>query len=109
VSAVLDATTFKENLSFAGTNAVLLDVRTPEEVAAGIIPGAVNIDFTAPDFAEKIAGLDKDKTYYVYCKVGGRSAKAIDKMKGTGFKSLYNLEGGYDAWVQKGFETQMPE
>ncbi len=71
--------TFKDKVASAGANAVLLDVRTPEEVAEGIIPGAVNIDFRAPDFAEKIAELDKDKTYFVYCKVGGRSAKAITR------------------------------
>lgn len=79
---------------------MLLDVRTPSEVAEGMIPGAMVIDFTAPDFTDKISNLDKEKTYLVYCKAGGRSSRAIEQMKGVGFKKLYNLEGGYDAWVQ---------
>jgi len=95
----LDIKKFNEMLS-SDQHAVLLDVRTPKEVADGMIPGAIAIDFTAPDFADKISGLDKDKTYFVYCKAGGRSSRAIDQMKGVGFRKLYNLEGGYDAWLE---------
>ena len=95
----LNVEQFNEMLS-ADRDVVLLDVRTPGEVADGMIPGAVVIDFTAPDFADKISTLNKDKTYLVYCKVGGRSSRAIEQMKGVGFSKLYNLEGGYDAWVE---------
>ena len=95
----LNVQQFNEMLS-ADRDVVLLDVRTPGEVADGMIPGAVVIDFTAPDFADKISTLDREKTYLVYCKVGGRSSRAIEQMKGVGFKKLYNLEGGYDAWVE---------
>jgi phage shock protein E len=98
-TTLLDVKKFNEMLS-SDKNAVLLDVRTPKEVAEGMIPGAIVIDFTAPDFAEKISGLDKDKTYFVYCKAGGRSSRAIDQMKAAGFGKLYNLEGGYDAWLE---------
>lgn len=107
-SSALNAKMFKEKLS-SEANAVLLDVRTPGEVAEGIIPGAVIIDFNAPDFTAKISALDKEKTYFVYCKVGGRSGKTIDQMKETGFKKLYHLEGGYTAWVENGFETVKPK
>ena len=108
LSEVLDAKAFKEKLS-EDQNAVLLDVRTPAEVAEGIIPGAVVIDFTAPDFAGKISALDKDKDYFVYCKGGGRSAKTASLMETSGFKKIYNLQGGYDGWVENGFETAKPE
>jgi len=108
VSEVLDAKAFKDKMS-EDQNSILLDVRTPAEVAEGIIPGAIVIDFSAPDFADKIAALDKNKDYYVYCKAGGRSAKASTLMESTGFKKVYNLRGGYDGWVQSGFETTMPE
>jgi rhodanese-related sulfurtransferase len=108
VNAVLDAIAFKERIS-SDRNAVVLDVRTPGEVAEGIIPGAVVIDFNAPDFEEKIANLDKDKDYYVYCKAGGRSTKAATHMESIGISKIYNLKGGYDAWVQSGFETVEPE
>lgn len=100
----LDVEKFDEMLS-SEKDAVLLDVRTPTEVADGAIPGAVNIDFTAPDFMEKITALDKEKTYFVYCKAGGRSARAIEQMKGSGFTKLYNLKGGYDAWIENAHKS----
>jgi rhodanese-related sulfurtransferase len=108
VNAMLDPAAFKEQLS-TDDNAIVLDVRTPAEVAEGTIPGAIVIDFTAPDFADKIGGLEKDKDYYVYCKGGGRSSKAATQMESLGFSKIYNLKGGYDAWVENGFETALPE
>jgi rhodanese-related sulfurtransferase len=84
------------------TNAVVLDVRTPKEFAAGRIPGAVNIDWNAADFGKKVAALDKSKTYLVHCAVGGRSAKASDKMTALQFTNVYNLEGGMKAWEKAG-------
>ncbi|HEY5917132.1 MAG TPA: rhodanese-like domain-containing protein [Chryseolinea sp.] len=100
----LDAQGFKEGMA-ATPDAVVLDVRTPGEVVEGAIPGAVNIDYNAPDFGEKISALDKTKPYYVYCMGGGRGSKALDKMKAEGFTNVYNLEGGFKAWVKNGFET----
>ena len=55
-----------------------------------------------PDFAQKIANLDKTKVYLVHCAAGGRSAKACDKMGQLNFKNLYNLEGGFKAWEKAG-------
>ena len=103
----LEAKGFKESLE-ATPDAVILDVRTPGEVEAGAIPGAVNIDFNAPDFGEKISALDKTKPYYVYCMGGGRGSKATDKMKAEGFTNVHNLEGGFKAWVSNGFESTKP-
>lgn len=103
----LDPKGFKEGLD-ATPDAVLLDVRTPGEVEDGAIPGAVNIDFNAPDFGEKISALDKTKPYYVYCMGGGRSSKTVDKMKAEGFANVYNLEGGFKAWRSNGFDTTKP-
>ena len=103
----LDAKGFKESMA-ATPDAVLLDVRTPGEVEEGAIPGAVNIDYNAPDFSEKISGLDKTKPYYVYCMGGGRGSKALDKMKADGFTNVHNLDGGFKAWVKNGFETTKP-
>jgi rhodanese-related sulfurtransferase len=84
------------------TNTVVLDVRTPKEFATGHIPGAVNIDWNAADFGKKVAALDKSKTYLVQCAIGGRSAKAADKMAALQFSSVYNLEGGIKAWEKAG-------
>jgi rhodanese-related sulfurtransferase len=81
---------------------IVLDVRTQKEFQAGHIPGAVHIDVNAPDFSEKIAGLEKNKTYLVHCAAGVRSAKACDKMSHLAFPKLYNLEGGLKAWESAG-------
>ena len=81
---------------------VVLDVRTKEEYEAGHLPGAILIDFTEPDFAEKVAKLDKDKTYLVHCASGGRSARACKKMESLEFTKLYNLQGGMNAWEKAG-------
>src|SRR5947207_6066969 len=70
---------------------VVLDVRTQKEFQAGHIPGAVNLDVNAPDFPEKIATLDKSRTYLVHCAAGRRSATACEKMSKLDFPKLYNL------------------
>lgn len=80
------------------TDMVLLDVRTPEETAAGKIKGAIEIDYFGDNFSYEIDKLNKDKHYLVYCKSGGRSAKSIALMKEKGFEKCTNLKGGYTAW-----------
>lgn len=101
VNEKLDVATFQSKLKEL-PNAIVVDVRTPEEFAEGYIPGAQNINFNAPDFEQKISALDRNKTYFVYCKAGTRSAKAVSKMSELGFTSLYSLDGGYMAWKEKG-------
>ena len=86
----------------AEKNAVVLDVRSEKEFKDGHIPGAVNLDVNAPDFAKKVAALDKDKTYLVHCAGGRRSLKACGVMKETEFKKLVNLEDGFTSWTKAG-------
>ena len=81
---------------------VILDVRTAKEFEAGHIAGAVNLDVTAPDFEQKAAALDKSKTYLVHCASGVRSERACKKMTQLDFPRLYNLPGGFKAWVAAG-------
>ncbi len=84
---------------------VVLDVRTPEEHAAGHIEGSVNINIAEDSFSEEAAKLDHDKTYIVHCAANvenGRTAKSLIIMKELGFKSLFNLEGGIVAWEKSG-------
>lgn len=96
----LDVAAFKAKIKEAGV--VILDVRTPGEIAKGKIEGAEEMDYKDPGFAEKIKSLDKNKTYLIYCASGGRSAKTCNMMAESGFTGLYNLKGGYAAWSAAG-------
>jgi rhodanese-related sulfurtransferase len=80
----------------------VVDVRTASEYAEGHIEKATNIDVLQADFRDKVASLDKDKPIMVYCKVGGRSAKAAGILKEMGFKDVTDLEGGFTAWKEAG-------
>lgn len=96
----LDADAFAELTASQGV--VVLDVRTPEEFASGHLPDAVNIDVSAPDFAARVATLDLDASYALYCRTGNRSATAMQVMQDAGFESLAHLGGGIVAWVDAG-------
>ena len=80
-------------------NAFILDVRTEDEVADGIIPNATNIDiYLGQGFLDELEKLDKSKNYYVYCRSGNRSGQACAIMNSIGFENTYNLEGGFMNW-----------
>jgi len=80
-------------------SAIILDVRTLEEVEAGYIPNAIHIDiYKGQEFIDEVMKLDKSKNYYVYCKSGGRSGQACAFMNQAGFKKAYNLIGGFTQW-----------
>lgn len=80
---------------------IVVDVRTPEEFAAGHIENAVNIDWFDSNFADQIGSIDKEKKIYLYCKKGGRSAKATMLLDSLGYSNVIDLEGGYDLWSAK--------
>lgn len=92
----VDVAGFKQLMG--GNDVVVLDVRTPQETAMGMIEGAIQINVMDPSFQQKIASLDKDKTYLVYCRSGRRSVTACNTMADAGFSKLYNLLGGYNVW-----------
>ncbi|HTG00614.1 MAG TPA: rhodanese-like domain-containing protein [Nitrospirota bacterium] len=75
---------------------VLLDVRTDKEHESGHIPGSVHIPLT--EIGDRIKKLKKDKDLVVYCQNGNRSIWAIKRLMGMGYKNLYNLKGGFNAW-----------
>ena len=96
---VLDVATYEKKITQPDVQ--LVDVRTPEEFSQGHIENAVNIDFMADDFDAKVANLDKEKPVMVYCKSGGRSAKASARLKELGFKTITDLEGGITNWTSE--------
>jgi rhodanese-related sulfurtransferase len=79
------------------SNAILLDVRTEEEVKQGALPNAQNIVYD-DSFSDKLGGLSKESPIFVYCAAGKRSAKAAEILKEKGFKEVYQLKGGLNAW-----------
>ena len=83
-------------------SAQLVDVRTPDEFKAGHIEGALNINIASPQFEAELAKLNKAAPVYVYCAVGGRSAKAASAMQKQGFLQVYDLTGGITAWKNAG-------
>lgn len=100
----LSTTDFQKKLAADGT-AILLDVRTPQEYTNGHLQNATAINFFDADFKEKVDKLDKNKPIYVYCAVGGRSAKACKILQESGFKNVYNLLGGWNGWNAAGLPS----
>ncbi|WP_068674120.1 rhodanese-like domain-containing protein [Oceanobacillus sp. Castelsardo] len=78
-----------------GENLNLIDVREDDEVAQGIIPGAIHIRLS--EIPERADELDKDKHYYMICRSGGRSGRATEFLKEQGF-DVTNMAGGMLAW-----------
>jgi len=84
---------------------VLLDVRQPSEYEKSHIPGAELIPL--PQITDRFGELDPEKPTIVYCAMGGRSRAAAQLLSGKGFKEVYNLKGGINAW--EGLAAEGPE
>lgn len=81
--------------------AFLLDVREPDEWAAGHAPGALHIPLGS--LPERVEEVPADRTVVVTCRSGGRSARATAFLGSIG-RDAVNLEGGMQAWVAQGRE-----
>jgi rhodanese-related sulfurtransferase len=85
-----------------GGDVEVVDVRTPAEFAEGHLDGATLVDFYEPDFADRIAELDRDREYVVYCRSGNRSSQATAMMAARGFTDVNDVDGGIVAWEAAG-------
>jgi len=79
-------------------NAIILDVRTPEEFQEGHIENAILINFFDENFEEQVALLDKNKPVLIYCRSGNRSNKAGKILADLGFTEIYDIIEGYAGW-----------
>ena len=79
----------------AGESFEFLDVRTPEERAQASIPGARLLDAST---AREIEALDRDRPLVFHCHHGGRSRQAAEHFRNLGFRRVYDVLGGIDAW-----------
>jgi rhodanese-related sulfurtransferase len=83
---------------------VVIDIRTPEEFEAGHLEKATNIDFQAETFKAELAKLDKEKTYLMHCRSGGRSTASLPVWKELGFKRVIHLNTGILGAEKAGIE-----
>lgn len=95
---------FKEK--YTEEQGVVIDVRTQEEYEEGhLVKTDKQLDFTNGEFEESLSELDKDKTYYLYCRTGNRSGQAARIMKNEGFEKVYNI-GGFEDLARAGFDAE---
>jgi rhodanese-related sulfurtransferase len=81
-------------------NAVVIDVRTPQEFATGSLPGARNVPVDKVD--EKMRDIKKDKPLIVVCATSSRAGRAAAQLRASGYAEVYVLAGGVAAWREAG-------
>lgn len=81
---------------------IVVDIRTPGEFSKGHIKKAINIDMNNKDFAKKLTKLDREKTYLMHCRSGGRSTASLPVWNRLGFKNVLHLSSGTLGWVRAG-------
>ena len=87
----------------AGEKLNLIDVRMPDEFAAGHIPGTVNIPL--PNVSSTLPEVPSDAEVIMICQAGVRSAAACKKVQNT-YPNLYNLTGGTGGWIASGYDVE---
>lgn len=106
---IVEISAEEAKVALAGTD-VLIDVREPDEFAAGHLPGAVNIPRGLLEF--RLSATEslqrRDLNVIVYCKTGGRSALAACAMQDMGYLELRSLAGGFDGWLAAGGDVARP-
>lgn len=81
----------------------ILDVRTPQEFSRGRIAGSVNLPVAQVKENVEQFIHDKDELIYVYCLSGSRSSVAVKNMIKLGYKNVYNVKNGLQAWQERHF------
>lgn len=84
---------------------VIVDLRPEKMYNDEHIQGAVFFDVFSGQFNDWVNSLNKNKTYLLYCTIGKRSRIGFDKMKSMGFKHLYHMYEGINAWASQGYKT----
>ena len=85
----------------------LIDVRSPQEHAGGVIPGTDrNIEFSQMKTRHREIGAKSDDHIVVYCQSGHRSNIAAETLADLGYKHVYNVSGSMNAWLEAGYATQ---
>lgn len=93
----IEAQIFSEKI-IQTPNAQIIDVRTPQEFSSYHLDNAINIDWLGTSFEKEVAKLDPKKPVFIYCKAGGRSQSAHEKLNELGFTTVYEMKGGILKW-----------
>jgi rhodanese-related sulfurtransferase len=97
--------TVDEALALSKEGALIIDVREPDEIAELAYDVKEVNNIPLGELESRLAEVPKDKQVIVVCKKGGRSAKAYELLKEKGFENIANMEGGMEAWSEKGLPT----
>ncbi|MBP6787220.1 MAG: rhodanese-like domain-containing protein [Candidatus Promineofilum sp.] len=107
----IDLTTLPDDVDVDTVEAVrqnpgvyLLDVREPDEYAAGHIPGITLIPMG--EVASRLSELPRDKEIIVTCRTGNRSSQVADLLREQGFTNVHNMTGGIVAWEEAGYAVE---
>lgn len=94
--------TVDEALAWSKEGALIIDVREPDELVE-IAYDLKNIkNIPLGQLESRISEVPKDKQVILVCKRGGRSSQAFDLLKEKGFENISNMDGGMEAWAEKG-------
>lgn len=100
-TAKIDQSSLLKRIEKQDASMVILDVRTPEEFAAGHVPGAINIPYThLPSRISEVADAG-DKDIVLYCATGIRAEMGAQRLRENGFTKLLHLDGDMTAWEAK--------
>jgi rhodanese-related sulfurtransferase len=107
VSSFSDLMPDQFNQAIKSGKFTLIDIRTVDEFNAGHIAGAKQADYYQTEaFSKYLDSLNKNANYLIYCHTGRRSGLTLTLMQQKGFKSVYDLQGGYAAWTAAGLPTE---
>jgi rhodanese-related sulfurtransferase len=98
----------------AKTNALIVDVRNPDEYATGFVPGAVNVprgllEFTIWNQVGFPDKTDMNRKIYLYCKTGGRCTLAAKTLQDLGFTDVTAVVMVFEEWRKAGYPVEMPK
>jgi rhodanese-related sulfurtransferase len=95
-----------ERIQKQDQSVIILDVRSPEEFAAGHVPGAINIPYTHLPARISAIPSPTDKDVVVYCEIGVRAEKAVASLRDNGFTRLMYLDGDMKQWRESKRPTE---
>ncbi len=99
VKATITNIDWGKALEMSKAGAVLIDVRTPAEVAEGMAPGAINIPLQ--EIEQRLSEFPKDKDLLIYCRSGKRSMAASNFLIENGYEKVFNVVGGFLAFPKQ--------